>query len=436
MKKIVLLTLLLTACQKELMTEFYSKQDYTYVSTLKSEVRTTLKDTKQGVIDKKNKIILPNAYKSVSIIGDKILYSKDNKMGITDLKGKSLLKNEYSYVYPFQENYLIKYKEKYGVMDSNENIIIAPIYDSIKPFKENRAIVVFNNKYGVIDIFGKEIVSPKYEYIMDFSNDMAMIVKDGKKAGFLNKDGVEVVGEIFDYTQPFKGNSTMMLLDKKFGVIDKNGKYTIPLQNERINVLGEDLYSVKKDDKFYLLDMNGKNIVDKGFENIGEINEGLIPVSLNEKFGYINPLGEEIIPLVYTELGIPQDGLIIAKHEVAQKFGVINFKNEFVVKPKYSYISSINADLFIVGDENFKEGIVNREGKVILPLEFQNLEFKYDNLVAGNNEKDEYKFIKINNKGYTILDINLSEIIDYNNDEIVTQSKDGTKIYKLNREKK
>ncbi|MGL5458578.1 MAG: hypothetical protein ACRDBY_03070 [Cetobacterium sp.] len=78
------MVLLLTACQKEPPTEFYSKKDYTYVSSLKSDVRVTLKYSKQGVLSKKNKIILPNIYKSINVIDNKIIYTKeDNTMGIT-----------------------------------------------------------------------------------------------------------------------------------------------------------------------------------------------------------------------------------------------------------------------------------------------------------------------------------------------------------------
>lgn len=436
MKKIGLLILLLTACQKEPSTEFYSKKDYTYVSSLKSDVRVTLKDSKQGVISKKNKIILPNIYKSINVIDNKIIYTKeDNTMGITSLDGKALLKKEYAYIYPFQEYFLIKNKNKVGIIDANEKMIVPPIYDEIRSFKEERAIVVSDKKYGVIDRSGKEIVNPQYEYIQDFSNGMAMIITQERKAGFLNKYGVEVIDEIFRYTQPFKGESTMVILDKEFGVIDKNGAYTIKLQNERINPLGNDLYSIKDNGKMYLVDKNGYKISEQGYESIGEQVEELISVSSDNKFGYIDSNGKVIIPISYTELGEPQNQLIIAKDEITQKFGVINHDNKFVVEPKYDYILSRNDNFFIVGDENFKEGIINLNGKVLLPLEYSDLEFKYNNLVVGNNKNGDYKFIRVNNKSSLVLDVNPAEVIDYNNNEIITQNKEGTKIYKINGEK-
>ncbi len=436
MKKIGFLILLLTACQKEPSTEFYSKKDYTYVSSLKSGVRITLKDSKQGVIDKNNKVVLPNIYKNINVIKDKIIYTKqDNTMGITSVEGKTLLKNEYTYVYPFQENYLIKNKNKVGIIDANEKVVVQSIYDEIRPFKEDRAIVVSDKKYGVIDKSGKEIVPPEYEYIQDFSNGMAMIIAQGRKAGFLNKDGIEVVQEIFKYTQPFKGNSTVVILDKEFGVINKNGEYTIKLQEERINPLGNDLYSIKEKDKMYLVDSNGTKISEQGYDSIGEQIEGVISVALDDKFGYIDSKGKIIIPISYTELGEPQNKLLIAKDETTQKFGVINFENNFVVEPKFDYILSRNNSFFIVGNENFKEGIVNMKGEIILPLEYSDLEFKYDNLAVGNNQNGEYKFIQVNNKSSLALDVNPAEVIDYNNNEIVIQNNEGTKIYKINGDK-
>ncbi len=440
MKKIVLLTLLfpilLASCKKEVSTEFYPIKDYSYVGILKSGVRKTVKDSKQGAIDKKNKTILPNAYINVGVVGDKIVYLKEKKMGITSLTGKNLLKNEYRYIYPIQENYLIKdkNKEKFGIIDSSEKIIVSPIYDSITPFKEDMAIVISDKKYGVIDKSGKEIVAPQYDYIQEYSNGMAMIITQGKKAGFLNKSGVEVFDDIFTYTEPFEGESTMVVIDKEFGVVNKEGKYLIGLQPERINLLGNDLYSIKENNKVYLIEMTGKKISNQGYDNIGGKIEELISVSLEDKFGYINSKGKEIIPIRYTELGEVRNGLIIAKDEVTQKFGVINLKNKYVVEAKYSYILSRTEDLFIVGDENSKEGVVNKEGEIILPLEYTNLEFKYDNLVVGDNKQGDYKYIQINEKGSVVLDVNPEEIIDYNNNEIVTQNKLGTKIYIINGE--
>ncbi|MGL5458577.1 MAG: WG repeat-containing protein [Cetobacterium sp.] len=338
-------------------------------------------------------------------------------------------------MYPFQEYFLIKNKNKVGIIDANEKMIVPPIYDEIRPFKEERAIVISDKKYGVIDKSGKEIVHPQYEYIQDFSNGMAMIITQGRKAGFLNEDGVEVVNEIFRYTQPFKGESTMVILDKEFGVIDKNGTYTIKLQNERINPLGNDLYSIKDNGKMYLLDKNGHKISEQGYESIGEQVEELISVSSDNKFGYIDSNGKVIIPISYTELGEPQNKLIIAKDKITQKFGVINLDNKFVVEPKYDYILSRNDNFFIVGDENFKEGIINTSGEVLLPLEYSNLEFKYNNLAVGNNKNEDYKFIQVNNRSSLVLDVNPAEVIDYNNNEIITQNKEGTKIYKINGEK-
>lgn len=431
MKKIILFSLLaLVSCKKEPTTEFPLKGNYSYVSTLKSGVRVTSKDLKQGIIDKNNNVILPNEYKSLNVLKDKIVYTKDNMMGILSLNGKNLLKNKYEYIYPFQENYLIKNKGKYGIIDKNEKEIVPPKYDAIRPFKENRAIVVLKNKYGVIDKNGKEIVAPVYEYITDYSDEMAMTVTKDLKAGFLNKNGKEIFDEIFNYTEPFKGKSTAVVQGEKFGVIDKNGNFSIDLQNERINPLGDDLYSIKDQNYFYLINMKNEKILNKKFNSIGEKIEGLISVTLDGKFGYLNSKGDEIIPIIYSELGLPQNELIIAKDDSNQKFGVIDFKNKFVVEPKYSYISSRNKNFFIVGNEEAKEGVVNKNGKIILPLEYSDLEFKGDNLIIGYNKNNEYKLIKINEKSSKVLDLNISEIIDYNNDEIIVKNSEGIKIYK------
>lgn len=432
MKKKIVFTLLLITTLNNYSKDFYSAEDYTYVGIQKHGVRVAIKGELQGVIDKSGKIILPPVYRAIKFVDDKIIYLKeDGNVGITSISGEKVFKKEYDYIYPLGEDYfLIQGDNKIGLIDKFETVIIPPKYDEIRPFEDDMAVVRVDKKYGVIDKSGKEIIPLEYDYIKNFSNGMALTINKKNLVGFLNKDGVKIVPETYTYSEDFQEESTVVGLNKEYGVIGKNGEFLIPLEERKINSLGKGLYSVKEGELFYIKNIFNKKILDKGFENVGEIIDGLLPVCIDDKFGYVNIEGNEVIPVIYSELGDPKNSLIIVKDETTQKFGVINLQNEFVIKPEYEYITSRSKELFVVGNEDLKEGVVDTKGNVLLPLEYSELEFRYDNLIAGIKD-GENKLISINQHEVKELDLNIGEIVDYNENEIISLNKEGVKIHEL-----
>ena len=436
MKRFIPICLLfaMVGCSKD-KTEIitYPQTEYDYVRKTDNNYRVTVKDGKQGLIDLKGKVILPPEYDFITVLDNKIICRKEKDMKILTLDGKEMLKNSYPYVYPIGENYLISSEDgKYGVIDANEKLIVEPQYDAIQKLNEGFYRVSKSGEYGLVNEKGQEVVKPKYKYIKEFANGMALVISDEGKGGFINTQGKEVVAPIYNYTEDYKGDITFVYDGKNFALIDKEGKDIKPFQANRLNLVAENIYSEKENEKFYLKDKDNNKISEVGYDSIGEEKEGLIPVRIDGKFGYINRKGEVVIPLVYSEIGEPNNGLIIAKDEGTGKFGVINYQNKYVVNPIYTYVLARNKEFFIVGDDNFREGVINAKGKIILPLEYSSLSFKYDNLVFGENEKGEYKYIFLKPNSSEVMNVNLEDVIDYDNDEIVVKTDFETKIYKIN----
>ena len=63
-------------------------------------------------------------------------------------------------------------------------------YDCVGGFSEGRAGVQLGKKYGFIDKSGKEVVPPKYDWTGHFYEGRAR-VRLGKKYGFVDKSGKE-----------------------------------------------------------------------------------------------------------------------------------------------------------------------------------------------------------------------------------------------------
>jgi hypothetical protein len=110
-----------------------------------------------------------------------------------------------------------------------------------------------------IDRIGKEVPSA-YDDIEVFSIEGVARVRSGKKIGYIDKTGNEVVPAKYDYVWPFLSDGLAKVkLDGKYGYVDKTGKEVIPVKYDDIGEFSvEGLAEVKLDGKYGYIDITGK----------------------------------------------------------------------------------------------------------------------------------------------------------------------------------
>lgn len=134
----------------------------------------------------------------------------------------------------------------------------------------------------------------------------------------------------YDYVVIFPEYDSIAIVykDKKWGLTDKKGKATTPLQYDTISY-------------FYL---------------------GYAQVEINNQYALINTQGKEVTPTRYDHI----DGFIqpynIAKVRKGYEWGFINEKGEQITPIKYHLIDGHTDGYFSVQTDG-KYGIINVEGK-------------------------------------------------------------------------
>lgn len=434
MKNILLLIVLtLVSCgRKDGNLKIYSREKYDYVSPLKDGgLRKTIKGTKMGVIGKNEEEILPNIYDKIDFSNNEIISVKDHKFQMWSLKGKKIFEKEYDEFRVLDKNrYFVEIGGKHMMIDKNGHKISLFDYDEVLPFEDGKYLVMKNGKYGLVNYSGKEIVTPKYLYMHKYSNGVALVMGENNKIGFVDENGKEIVSPKYDYIDDFKGKTSLLVNNKKFGIIDRRGELLLPLQDEVIISLGNDLYGIKKSGKYYIENINNGIVLGGSFDSIGEERDGLIPVGNEGKYGYIDSSGNEIIPLKYTELGVEENGLIVVKDEKSGKFGIMDLDGEFVVSPRFTYVVKRLDGYFIVGNDEFKEGVIDYNGEMVVPLEYENLEFKSKHLLTGE-KNDRVSLIKLNEDSSDELDLNLQDVVEFDDNEVIVENEKEIKIYNL-----
>ena len=325
--------------------------------------------------------------------------------------------------------------EKKGVVDYNGNIVLPIKYIEIKDFSDGMAVVKDENyKYGYVDNNFNLVIPCKYTLVSNFYNGLA-IVSDGKYSmyvaeirensdniKFINKTGqvVEISSRIIERFPDEKGNGLFEnIIDNgwKYLIIDSQGRvkfidgyeYVYPMDN---------YFIVKKNGKQGLLNGDGKQILPCIYNVI--VKRGLIVTStnnewqvydenLNKTLTYNTGDIQDLTPINNNWLilntfdkryVIDKTGNALIVHEgisqsnkyfifykdgryyVCNENGIVLFSRDKEILDAY--------DDFVRIEENKKYGLQNYYGAIVLPCEYDEINYEYGFFHVKKNGKSSY----------------------------------------------
>jgi|GEM_PF-3288489 len=288
--------------------------------------------------------------------------SENSKKKLIDINGNLIKLNNYDDAGDFSEGLArVEVDGKYGFVDKEGNEVVSPKYDAAGDFSEGLAGVEVDGKYGFVDKEGNEVVNPKYDAAGDFSEGLARVEVDGKY-GFVDKEGNEVVSPKYDDTGDFSEGLARVWMDRKCGFIDKEGNEVVSPKYDAAGDFNEGLARVEVDGKHGFIDKEGNEVVSPKFDYVRDFIEGLALVEADGKFSCIDKKGKDVISPKYEVIGIFNKS---AKMVIAGmlKRGVSMSRSASEIS---EYEEAFSEQLIIVR-EGDKRGVINLDGKVIIP---------------------------------------------------------------------
>lgn len=293
------------------------------------------------------------------------------------------------------------------------------LYDYVGCAREGLSIVEKDNKWGFVDKQGKEVIPLIYDAVIDFKQGYASVKPAGENTYIdIDKTGKKV-------TIPPYYDDSYEKADRRLAGISDNEPFDdlsndYPSDKENVKILCYPNYN-----KCHAMNRRGKILVSlqAGYEEIDDFsNDGLARVRKNNKWGFVSKLGEEVIPVKYDRANAFSEGLTM----VGQK------NTYYIIDENGEIITTLTFDLDEFGyfnngkitvEKDKKVGVIDKYGKIIIPIEYNNIFELSDN--SYRVEKDNKAGI-INQNGKTIISIEYDEIDDFSqNLTIVT--KDGKK---------
>lgn len=168
--------------------------------------------------------------------------------------------------------------------------------------------------------------------------------------GYINYQGEEGIPFIYDSSQPFHNGLGAISLNDKWGFVNKHGNIQIPIIYDEVKSFCSDLCSVK----------------------------------LNNYWGIINKSNEIVVPIIYSEVHFFEMGnFILRLGRVWQIFdNHCKILTEFDLNIHFQYVRNIS-DGFATVELNFKKGIIDYRGTIIVPTCYDEIECFNSHFLVG-----------------------------------------------------
>lgn len=284
---------------------------------------------------------------------------------------------------------------KWGLINAQGDFVVQPAYDGMEWQAGSRWVQIFVKgveqgqaseenslftpqerfKVGLIERHsGRVILAPNNLAIGEFSEGLATVQVSEKKSLVIDEQGKVIfetealLGSFHEGLVKFQQNG-----EQRYGYLNQKGEMVIsPVYLGAGDFSGGKALVMLADGQQALIDMQGEVLCRYNFAQVKGMAEGLIGYfdSVTGKWGYASPDGKEVLAPTFAYVDNFADGLAVVAQE---KCGVINQAGEFVIKPEYNqiisleegYYAALQGDLFLPNPKYFAKAIFNPEGKQI-----------------------------------------------------------------------
>ncbi len=292
---------------------------------------------------------------------------------------------------------------KKGFIDTQGRIVVEPQFDWASNSSEGRAKVTTDDLSGFVDGSGRIVIELTWSDASSFSEGLAVVasgierwfepsagltIQSGGERGYIDRDGNVVIAPQFDDARPFSEGVARVLDGKKWGLIDRTGKYLIEprFQIEPATDFSEGLCPVWQGDwsrdesveRSGYIDTTGKMVIPAQFRGAGAFSEGMAPIVKGGKLGFIDHTGEISIEPQFewtsrSMIYLPTFSEGLAAVVVRGRLGFINKSGQIIIEPRYESWNvpmAAFSDGLAAVESGRKIGFIDKEGRMVIEPRF------------------------------------------------------------------
>lgn len=397
-----------------------------------------------GFLDVNGNEIIPGQYDYVyDFDGGIAKVRQGERVFYINLEGKEVpapaAKAKVKKTYPWP--HVVAGSDYYGYINEKGEWLLAPVYVHAESFSDGFAAVVpkqkndehisvlpdwYNALYDTATAAESAVEDDYYNprlprfrngrlrftrsYHFDYLHTDTAALAHEPLGGYIDKSGKLVIPAQYDQAGPFSEGLAYVRVSRRWGVIDKTGKWIMPPVLEDPGVNDEsnddggmeynyqgrsmlshpvswsfnDLYrfsegmgAIHKYGKYGFIDKTGKIIVAPIYDYVMPFSGGLAAVRIGTNWGFIDKTGKQVVPLKFHSVRPFSEGLAMVSAPVPQnvdngdsyeeyRYGFIDTKGNWVVSPQYTSANSFSEGVASVSKEWSKWGFIDKTGKYVI----------------------------------------------------------------------
>ncbi|MBS0029939.1 WG repeat-containing protein [Chitinophaga sp. 22321] len=421
------------SAQQPVIADYLDRFDGEFATVMIARQKQLLHHSGKVLIDKLENIsyyrsavgVKHNAYGAFNDAGKIIAPFKFDDVTIRDEKDEKYPEKNYHFA-------ITRLNGRYGAVDSEGKQLCAPVYNEIDGLSPRLIKIKRDGLWGWADMkTGKVLQSPKYEQVDNsyVRDSTVQITQDGKR-GLAAEDGSIIVKpayESFNYLG-YQGSTFFgYTINGKTGIMNKAGHPITPAIYDKCSRGPSPvLFAVTSNDKTGITDAAGKLLLPLQYTRVEGVANAM-KAYIGTKCGIIGGTGKEIIPVQYDDIkafntaGQEMYDLIISdgnqKEEAAQPYYFMVRKGALTTlfdqtgkqllpfKYAKTALYAYHDSLYIQVTEQGKTGLLDLQGKTVLPLVYEDLlsgyndGFSYQDDAAGKDRSDYLPVLKNGNLG-------------------------------------
>jgi len=238
-------------------------------------------------------------------IHDASNYKKSYKWILLDQNGQAKSKTIYKSLLPIDEQFLSAwtFKGKQEVIDEFGNDVLGYSVEDIYKYSNHTYKIRIDGKHQFLDLHNPNYISKQYDQIQCASENRFGVKKD-ELYGFIDgttfKEIVPIRAEVITC---FKDGIASMKINNDWILIDSLGQVYTKDRYKNTKLLENGFAQVEKDGKYGIIDENGKYVVPLMYDEmkfiVNKDNKYFIGVKRNDKYGIINIKNEVIYPFIF-----------------------------------------------------------------------------------------------------------------------------------------
>jgi hypothetical protein len=281
---------------------------------------------------------------------------RDGRSGVISDSGEEVVTVIYSDVSSVTKNLVrVRDAHKFGLFDlCARKLLLKPEYERVRvysQFRERIALVKLEGRWGVVDLISGEPIVPIESDALDPWWPSLLVASKGDRQALYSYTGEEVLAwdagvERIAGTHEFTHGFGKVKSGERTGLITSRGKIALPCRYEDVGTVSEGLVAVRVSGRWGHLRMDGAWCIEPAYEETHPFSNGFAAVRKNGRVGYIDQTGATVIPFRYDDAGCAHEGLFPVALQDPES-GVMHW------------------------------GLVNDESDIVLPLEYEALEWPY-----------------------------------------------------------